>query len=95
MPNAVFKTNPSVAKPAATTEKQRLAARESISQQYAQIAVMKLKSRLSPKPTDLFTAVTASQKQEKSKSCQDGLMTVHHTTGGVHNVADYKGHDYC
>jgi len=70
MPNAVSKTSHNVAKPAATPEKQRQKVRRSISQQYAQTVVMRQKFRLSPKPTDLFTAVIASQKQGKSKMSQ-------------------------
>jgi len=66
MPSVVSKMNHSAAKPAATTEKLPLADQESISLPYAQTAEMRRKSRLSPKPTDLFTAVIASQKQGKN-----------------------------
>ena len=67
MPSVVSKTNHSAAKLAATTGKPLHADPESISLPYAQTAEMRRKYRLSQKPTDLFTAVTASQKQEKNK----------------------------
>jgi len=67
MPNAVSKTSRNVAKPAATTEKQRRADRKSISKQYAQTVAVRQASRLNQKPTDLFIAASASQSQEKSK----------------------------
>jgi len=67
MPSADSKMNRSVARPAATTEKQPLAGRGSISLLFAQTAAMKQKSRSSLRPTDLFTAVTASQKPGKSR----------------------------
>ena len=68
MPNAASKTSHNVAKHAVTTEKLLLADRESISLLFVPTAETKQKFRSSPKPTDLFTAVTASQNQEKSKS---------------------------
>ena len=68
MPSAVSKMSHNVAKAAATPEKQHQKDRKSISQQYVQTAEMRRKYRLSPRPKDLYTAVTVSPNQEKSNS---------------------------
>jgi len=66
MPSAVSKMNRNAAKLAATTEKLPQKDQKSILQLYVQIVATKQKYRLSRRPTDLFTAVTASQKQGNS-----------------------------
>jgi len=64
MPSVVSKTSHNDAKPAVTAEKLQLADPGSTSLQYVQTAVTRRKFRLSRKPTDLYTAATASQKQK-------------------------------
>jgi len=76
MPSVVSKTNRNAAKPAATTEKLPLADRESISPLYVPNAEMRRRYRSSPKPTDLFTAVTALQKQGNRKVGEYGMQQI-------------------
>ena len=68
MQSVASKMSHNVAKFAVTAEKQLHVAQENTSQPFALIAVKKQKFRSSQKQTDLYTAVTALQSQEKINS---------------------------